>query len=137
MSHETRTFPLGHVLSITTGRLVSETDPPIGGVYDILNWMTNDNLYTHQLPRAMGECQPWLCRFFPELPSRQNGGDKFDGENGRWRQWLAEQIATHGASRDVPRIAPDDHARRDPVSELFQLVDDPTKIIVVERERDA
>ena len=46
-----REFPLGVVLSITTGKLLC----PIGDVYDILNFLTGDNLFTHQLPRAMRE----------------------------------------------------------------------------------
>ena len=53
------------MLSITTGRLVSTRH--IGGVYDILNFMTGDNLFTHQLPRASDECKPYLLEQFPQL----------------------------------------------------------------------
>ena len=38
------------------------------GIYDILNFLTGDNLYTHQLPRAMRECEPWLrAQLAPKL----------------------------------------------------------------------
>jgi hypothetical protein len=40
-----RIWPLGHVLSITSGILVCETNPPVNGIYKILNWMTGDNLF--------------------------------------------------------------------------------------------
>lgn len=48
-------IPLGDVLSVTQDALVSRSH--IGGVYEILNFMTGDNLFTHQLPRAAAECQ--------------------------------------------------------------------------------
>jgi hypothetical protein len=38
----TRPFHLGDVLTITTGRLVSPRH--MDGVYDVLNFMTGDNL---------------------------------------------------------------------------------------------
>lgn len=63
-------FSLGDVLSITTGRLLSERH--IDGVYDILNWMTGDDLFTHQLPRAGRACEPWLIEQYPTLDPKQN-----------------------------------------------------------------
>lgn len=47
---ETKSFHIGDVLSAMTGTLVSPRH--IGGVYDVLNWMTGESLMTHQLPRA-------------------------------------------------------------------------------------
>lgn len=64
---ESKTFPLGTVLSITTGYLLAPNG--IGGVYEILNFMTGDNLYTHQLPRVGRECAPYLLKQFPALAS--------------------------------------------------------------------
>lgn len=58
-------FPLGDVLSITTGRLVSPTG--MDGVYQILNHLTGDNLFTHQLPRACTWAAPLLTAAHPEL----------------------------------------------------------------------
>jgi len=67
MEENCKNFHLGDVLSVTTGRLLSPKG--IGGVYEILNFMTNDNLYTHQLPRAAEECKPFLFSQFPQLDS--------------------------------------------------------------------
>ena len=58
-------FSVSDVLSATTGRLVS--DRHMEGIYEILNFLTGDNLFTHQLPRAMNECKPWLRSQFPAL----------------------------------------------------------------------
>ena len=53
-------FHLGDILSVTHDKLLSPRH--IKGVYDILNFMTADNLYTHQLPRAADEAKPSLLR---------------------------------------------------------------------------
>lgn len=59
----TKQFTIGQILSITTGRLCCE----MGGVYEILNFITGDNLYTHVLPRAMRFAEPLLKEEHPEL----------------------------------------------------------------------
>ena len=64
-------FNLSDVLSITTGRLVSFRH--MEGIYDILNHMTGDDLFTHQLPRAMEVCAPVLLSDHPWL---QEMGDR-------------------------------------------------------------
>ena len=58
-------FHISDVLSVTTPYLLSTRH--IDGVYDILNFLCKDNLYTHQLPRASREVEPWLRTQFPQL----------------------------------------------------------------------
>ncbi|HEY2497322.1 MAG TPA: hypothetical protein VGK24_09655 [Candidatus Angelobacter sp.] len=58
-------FHISDVLSVTTGRLVSSRH--MDGIYKILNFLTGDSLFTHQLPRAMRECEPWLRAQYPYL----------------------------------------------------------------------
>ena len=71
IEQNTKRFPLRVVLTVTTDRLLterkSERDNGIGDLYEILNWLTGDNLFTHQLPRAGETCKPWLLSLFPEL----------------------------------------------------------------------
>ena len=64
---ETKDFHLGDVLTITTGRLLSTRH--MEGVYDILNWMSDDELMTHQLPRVSQEAKPFLLSAHPALAS--------------------------------------------------------------------
>lgn len=72
-----RHFSLGAVLSAYTGRMcVSD----IGQIYGILNFMLDDDLFTHQLPAASSAVIPSLERQFPwltevELP--EGGGEDF------------------------------------------------------------
>lgn len=147
--NQTKTFPLRVLLTVTTGRLL--TEPHDGGngidqLYAILDWMTNDQNFTHQLPRVAEECKPWLFKWFPELApcGVQSALDSFD----RWRKadktgtaqeaikmWLTElkmMFPTLKDEYDVPRIHPPDHARKDPVKELIEMVEDKSKVITVQ-----
>ena len=89
MSRETKKFHIGDVLSITTGLLVSPDH--IGGVYQILNYMTRDNLFTHQLGRAADECKPYLLKQFPWLAS-----DEFQGVVDKLKNSLANNKSSEG-----------------------------------------
>lgn len=110
-----RRFHLGDILTVTTGRLVAprHTD----AVYDILTFMTGDEgLMTHQLSRAMEECQPHLLRQHPQLASVPLP-ERFDGE-ADVMAWLSAQVATFGEYLEVAPLAPEDHTRIDPLTEL-------------------
>ena len=58
-----RNFDLGTVLTITSGRLFTSMD----NVYDILNYLSNDKIYTHQIPRVMKIAQSHVLGRYPQL----------------------------------------------------------------------
>ncbi len=113
MSLSTKLFPLRVVLSVTTGRLLTTRQGPndngIGDVYDILNWMTDGSVYTHQIPRVNGECRPWLLRWFPELSTANDALKRLDklintkSEEGI-EIWLTELQSDLLNEYNVPRI---------------------------------
>lgn len=116
---ETRDFHLGDILTITTEHLV--TPNGVDGLYQILNWMTGDNLFTHQLPRATRECAPDLLRQHPDLANVTV--PEFDSEAAVWA-WLDDQVRRYGETRPVARLHPDDHTRIDPLTELQMIAPD-------------
>jgi hypothetical protein len=118
----TESFSLGAVLSVTTGRLLC----PIDGVYRILNFMTGDSIYTHQIPRVMDECKPHLLRQFPALA--QVDASIVTPDN--WQDWLHQQEAVHGDQLTVAPLPPGEHYQIDPLSELAEKVH-PSKIVTV------
>jgi hypothetical protein len=137
---QTRQFHLGDILSITTGRLVSPRH--VDGVYDILNFMTGDSLFTHQLPRASQECRPHLIRQMPWLDDEQmrKAGDQLTkalSTQGRDKAqhvvtaWLDAQVKKHGQMHAVLPIPHDDHKVIDPIDELRQMGVDDSRIITV------
>ena len=126
-------FALGDVLSITTECLVSRDH--IDGVYRICNHMTGDNLFTHQLPRAIRECKPHLLAQHPDLAAIEVP----DWENptkGIVYEWLDGIEAQFGTHRDVEPLAADDHTRIDPITELGLMGVAPERIIPVIVEDD-
>ena len=85
-----REFPTLGVVSSATGILVSD----IGEVYDVLGYVLNDKLFTHQLPNAsraaeasLHEQHPWLA----DLEPPQN-------DLGALGAWCDAVIAEHGAT---------------------------------------
>lgn len=116
---ETREFHLGDILTITTGRLVSPRH--IDGVYDILNFMTGDSLFTHQLPRGMEECQGPLLAQHPDLAGVAVPDDFGDDPETGVKAWLAEQVAVYGEMRAVAPLAADEHTHIDPFTEMRKM----------------
>ncbi|PFG17240.1 hypothetical protein ATK74_1803 [Propionicimonas paludicola] len=122
---ETKTFHVGDILSITTGKLVSPDH--IGGVYNILGWLVNEDLMTHQLPRVSRECEGFLREQFPDLPTE---APEFDGKESVFA-WLDQVVAEHGETREVPRMPQIDHTHIDPLQELHLLKPDAEIIPIV------
>ncbi len=124
----TKEFPTGDVLSIVTGYLV--TPNGIGAVYEVLNWMTGESVYTHQIPRISKEARAVVLVAHPELAEACAEAKQVTREN--WQQWLAIWTARYGEKIAVPKFTADEHKRIDPISELAEKVP-PEKIIVVSR----
>jgi hypothetical protein len=93
-----KVFHIGDILSVTTERLVSERH--MAGVYDVLNFLTGDSLYTHQLPRANEEVADWVRAQYPQLFPE-------DPTMSRLLMDLTKTI-------DVLRKGHDEHEKRDP-----------------------
>jgi hypothetical protein len=126
---ETRTFHLGDILTITTDRLVSPRH--VDGIYDILNFMTGDNLMTHQLPRACDECQGPLLAQHPDLAAVVVPDDFGTDAEAGVKAWLAEQVAVYGETREVAPLADGEHTYIDPITEMRKMAPH-AEIITVE-----
>ena len=125
----TRTFHLGDVLTVTTGRLVAPRH--MDAVYELLDFMTGDTLFTHQLPRAATECAPELLRQHPDLGNVLVPEEFTDATH--VNEWLAEQVERFGQTREVAPLPPGDHTHINPLTELSTM--SPGKpVIVVEVE---
>lgn len=124
MNQESKLFHLGDILSITTGVLASKRH--MEGVYDILNFMTRDKLFTHQLRRAADECKPALLAQHPQLAAIT--GDEVTPEN--FKAWIEAQCAEFGEELMVQQLPEHAHEFIDPMSELAEKVH-PDKIVTV------
>lgn len=122
----TKEFHIGDILSVTSGILVSPRH--VGGLYDLLGWMTDGPVWTHQLPRVADECAPSLRQQFPDLAAVEVPEGL--GSEEAVLAWLAAQESAHGSTRMVERLAPDDHTSIDPISEIKMMRPDAPIIAV-------
>lgn len=131
----TKQFPLAQILTITTDRLLC----PIDGVYEILNHITGDSVFTHVLPRAGKFAKPILLEAYPELAAastdvaqasldeyvniaKQHGGDR-DKIMEACATWIGEMKEKHGL-KDAYEIASheDSWMSLNPIEELHGMI---------------
>jgi hypothetical protein len=139
MNVNIKNFPTRDILTVTTGRLLAKGDGlhdnGINNLYRLLEWMTGEPPFNHQLPRFAKECKPWLLRWFPELGGVDDELPRLDwllgGGNGRGAavdDWLATLELPE--SYDVPQIPRDDHTYIDPVKEAEDMFGKDRVIVV-------
>jgi hypothetical protein len=137
-----KNFHLGDILSITTGRPLSPKG--VSGIYEILNYLTGDNLFRHTFSRAHDECAPWLLQMHPYLSKdalaadlaeldrrideakRQWGSPGVDNPNAALQHvvddWVLVLIQRFGRRLRVEPIPRDDHESVEPIEELERRV---------------
>ena len=124
-----RKFHIGDVLSVITGYLVSPGG--IGDIYEILNHMAGERLFTHQLPRVSREAAPLLLARYPRLADVDASGSAPENISGRLKEWAA----IYGEMLAVPTMTSSQHERIDALSELAERVH-ASRIFVVAPEKD-
>lgn len=121
---EPKTFHLGDVLSVMTGKLVSPRH--VDGLYDVCRHMAGESVFTHQLPRVSKEATPAILRQYPELAEVDASSVNRDN----WQDWLAEQVERYGETISLLPMTKDEHESIDPMSEAAEMIH-PDRIIPV------
>lgn len=128
-------FHISAVLSVSTGLLMTNFHPDwrgnkdnngIGAMYELLNYMTADNLYTHQLGRGAEEARYYLPEWSkPDLAwleqARKVASEDRDLFMACLQGWYADMVAQHGEWHEIEPIPVDDHDVIDPLTELQQM----------------
>lgn len=145
-----REFPLRVVLTVTTGRLLtesrSERDNGIGDLHDILGHMTGEAPFTHALGRFAGEYKPWLYRWYPELDApkltvfavgllsimlkSESGKKEPDALINGWLSKLVSDGHCH-ETYAIGQIPRDDHQSKDPYDEMVEMRGTDEGIIIL------
>lgn len=113
---DTRHFTLAQILNITTGIFCSDD---FGDVYDVLNFMTSDDLMTHQLPRAGEKVKPYILNRHPQL--------KAITQDMLYKKPDVKQIVkrltqTYGNSFGLYPIDDSEYAPKEPMQELMDML---------------
>jgi hypothetical protein len=119
-----RCFHVGDVLTVITGRLLTSME----ALHQLLDFMTGDQLFTHQLPRAADECAPRLREQFPDLAAIPEPEFASSADVG---PWLASVVAEHGETRMVSPLLDGEHRVIGPLTELAQMMRPDARVIGV------
>lgn len=119
-------FHITDVLSVYSGRLVGVNG--IGGVYEVLNFLTGENLMTHQLPRAAEECRDWLKQQHPFLETIDCTGL----DAGSVEFWQDNVVQKYGRTIEIECVPDGVYTPQNPLEELVGMMDSSAQIVVVD-----
>jgi hypothetical protein len=125
-----RSFHLGDLVSVVTGRLVSPRH--IGGVYDVVDFVTGEQHFTHQLPRASKEITPELVRQHPWLATVTV--PEWVSDQATCDRWLGHATARWGTEHEVQQLPVGAYVGREPTEELREMAPHAQIITVDTRE---
>lgn len=129
MTIATRDFHVGVLLSILGDKMICLNG--IEDFYDILNFMTAENLYTHQLPRAAHEVRPEILRQHPDLGDY----DDISVTRSNSSRFLNAMVAKYGEFRSMAPFPPREPKYDTPVADAIEITGDCTKVIVLTATR--
>jgi hypothetical protein len=112
---ETREFTTAAVLSCTTDILLG---PDIGCVYEVLNFVLQDDLMTHQLPNAATVARPHLIRLHPWLAEAVPPQGDLDA----LMLWLGGVEREHGTMLELAPVDLPAWVRRNGLADLADML---------------
>ena len=112
MNTQPRIASLGAVLSVISGVPLCDFDE----MWQLFNYLTGDELFNHQMPRAHLHCSPLLLQQHPDL--NIDVPETLRGE-AEVKAWLAEQEKTLGSHRAVAPV--EGWQKRNPLTELVEM----------------
>lgn len=104
-------FAIETILSISHSKLLTE----IGNVYEILNYMLDDNLFTHQLPRASRFCEKFIRAQYPQLDDWDFFNEQVSTEN--YKEYIEKAKAIFGNELEIEKVPAGTWTFKDPISE--------------------
>lgn len=123
-----RNFHITDILSITTGRLVSIRG--MSGVYDILAYMTGDQVFTHQIPAARNASATALLEQHPYLAGTQCLGVDETNLSDYTEAWIDQ----FGEYLVVDKLSGSLHDFSDPLADLAENIH-PERIFQLNLDR--
>lgn len=110
------------VLTLATGRLCVS----VNRMYEIFNAVTQDNLFTHQLPRAFKAVSPYVKNLLPWV----NGVDESECTKETWQDWLKSIEGKVGNEHEVVPMPPGSWTQRNPLEEAQEMFGEDRVITV-------
>lgn len=122
---DTKIFTVPDVVSALRGVLVNERG--MDAVYEILSFLHDRSLYTHELPQAMKPALDWVATDFPWLTEL----DTSSVNRETWREWIDAIVSAHPEPLELTKISWSSLKEKSPFDTLREMVPNE-KIIVVQ-----
>lgn len=111
-------FTLGAVLSVTTGKLLC----PFDELHEFLDYLTGQNLFTHQLPRAADSGAPYIFSIYPEVeftdvPKIEGTKEEREEQVKKFLDYLIQS----GYQKEYEFEPMEDFEAKDPFQELIEM----------------
>ena len=87
---DSKEFDLGVILTLTSERIFTD----ISNVYDVLRYLTGDDIYSHQLSRVLNIAQKYALSLYPEL--KGVGNDVIINNHEDYLSFMQEQKKIFG-----------------------------------------
>lgn len=116
-------YPTAAILTILTDILLTDFET----VGRTAGAILGRPLWTHEIPAAFAELEPWIKANCPQLANIDTTGLTAD----RWSYWLSEQVARLGESVIVPTVTYSALAEKDPITTAVEAFG-PEKVIGIE-----
>lgn len=107
-------FHVADLISVTADKMLGPNG--VDGLYALLQHMCGEEVYTHQVPRLLKQCAPYLLKKYPALASVQTEGVT----EANHQEWLAIVVKQFGETLAVESLPPGEHYSIDPVSEAAE-----------------
>lgn len=111
-------FSLAEVLTVTHGYLLVEFNYLI----DMLNYLTEDDLFTHQLPRAAAWAGPQILNQYPELKTVNFDNVNFSEGAPAVERWL--QTAIHIYGNEFELVPFGGWVHKGPITEFIEKMEE-------------
>lgn len=102
------------VISAFTGRLLTD----IGDVYKILNYLVDDNLFTHQLPRAGRFVTPFILNQHPQLEEWSDDGINTDN----YKEYVEKAQKMFGEYLELEPVPKGVWNHKNPIEEAEEMI---------------
>ena len=116
-------FHIGDVVSVTTGKLLSPRK--MEGIYEILDFLTGDSLYTHELPFASKFAKPYLLSQHPELSGINK--DEINTEN--YKEKLDALVAEYGEYLEITNISDEWNSRNKTEDDTILVIENDELVL--------
>ncbi len=128
-----KAFSIQAALSVTTDRMFCKD---VGDLYEILNYITGENLMTHQLPRAARFAKPFILAQHPALADFTPESISASIETNGWDNAYGEIMrhasnAVGGMTIELEPAPEGVSAHKDPIEELIEMRGSADGIMVI------